>query len=216
MTSPSAPIRVYSLTSYDRGAKVRWLLTELGVGYESQWLDSDKKEYETPEFLKLNPMGRVPVLQIGDMAMFESGAICSYLGDLYADRGIAPKGDSADRATYQQWMYFASSTLDTVQTRIMVIEDIPAGEVQAQKLATLQSDLREAMVALNRTLSKDSFLVGNRFTVADISVSYHLYWCMMWPELEMVTKDYPRVLSYLERMKSMPSAVKAEVFSYEG
>jgi glutathione S-transferase len=208
--------RLYSLTSYDRCAKARWLLTELGVDFESRQLDREKREYESPEFLKLNPMGQVPVLEMDDQAIFESGAICAYLGDLYADRGIAPALNAPERAEYQQWMYFASSTLDVFQVRIMVIEDIPPGEVQAAKLSALQSHLRDALAALDRALTKSAFLVGNRFTVADIGVSYHLYWLKLWPELDVVMQDFHRVTAYVERMKSMPSAVKADVFSYEG
>ncbi len=216
MTTSPAQLRLYGLAPYDRSAKIRWLLTELGITFENRWLDRDKKENESPEFLKLNPMGKIPVLQIGDQAMFESGAICAHLGDFYADRGIAPQPGSSERAEYQQWMYFASSTLDTFQTRVMIIEDIPAGEVQSAKLSALQSEMHDAMMALDRTLSQNSYLVGNRFTVADMCVSYHLYWCKLWPELESVAKEFPNVTAYMERMVAKPSAVKAKAFSYEG
>jgi glutathione S-transferase len=208
-------IRLYSLNHYDRSAKVRWLLTELGVDFETRWLDRGKKEHESPEFLGINPMGRIPVLEIDDQFIVESGAICAYLGDLFADRGIAPMINSSNRANYQQWMYFAASTLDAFQIRIMVIEDIPPGEVQMTKLNALQSDLRDALTTLDRVFAKQSFLVDNHFTVADICVSYHLYWCKLWPELDSVIRDFPRIVAYLERMKAMPSAIQAKVFSYQ-
>jgi glutathione S-transferase len=160
-------------------------------------------------------MGRIPVLEIDDQFIVESGAICAYLGDLFADRGIAPMINSSNRANYQQWMYFAASTLDAFQIRIMVIEDIPPGEVQMTKLNALQSDLRDALTTLDRVFAKQSFLVDNHFTVADICVSYHLYWCKLWPELDSVIRDFPRIVAYLERMKAMPSAIQAKVFSYQ-
>lgn len=210
-----SPLRVYSFVPWDRGAKVRWLLTEMAVAFESRLLDRKTKENETPEYLRLNPMGRVPTLEIEGRVMFESGAICMFLADRFAERGMAPAPQAPERDKYLQWMFFASATLDVAQTRIMVIEDIPAGEVQSTKQSILQSDLRDAMTALDQALGAGPFLVGSRFSAADICVSYHLYWCTLWPELNGIIQDFPRVTQYLERMKAMPSAVQADVFSYK-
>jgi glutathione S-transferase len=58
--------------------------------------------------------------------------------------------------------------------------------------------------------------MGSKFTAADVCVGYHIDWFPLWPELDVVMKDFPRVTAYIERMKAMPSAVKAGVFSYEG
>lgn len=217
MTTQKNPlIRLHSIVPYDRGAKVRWLLTELGLEFETRWLNREEKEFEKPDFLRLNPMGRVPVLEMGDQVVFESGAICAYLADLYLEKGMAPQLDSADRTEYQKWMYFASSTVDTFQSRIMIIEDIPAGNIQEEKQKVLQDDLRDAMTALDQALEKKSYLVANRFSAADICVSYHLTWLRLWPELDSVMQDFPRVLNYVDRLKNTPSALKAEVFSYKG
>lgn len=214
-TSSPTVLRLTGLISYDRSAKVRWLLTELGIDFEDRFLDRQKKEHETPDFLKLNPMGRVPVLEMGKQVMFESGAICAFLADQYMERGLAPALDSPDRALYQQWMYFAASTLDMFQIRVMIIEDIPAGKIQTEKLTALQSDLRDAMMTLQHTLSKNQYLVGNSFTAADLCVVYHLDWCKLWPELENIMQDFPQVMKYLERVKNRPASLKANVFSYK-
>jgi glutathione S-transferase len=210
------PIRIYGIFPYDRGAKARWLLTELGVEFESRWLDREKSEFDSPEYLRINPMGRVPAMQMGDLSLFESGALCAYLADLHLDRGMAPALSAPERAKYQQWMYFASSTLDVFQTRIMIIEDIPAGEIHQKKMTALVSELTDACGVLNQALSKDSFLVANRFSAADICVGYHLYWCKLWPEFEEIMKRHPHLLSYMERLEKMPSAIQAKVFSYSG
>jgi glutathione S-transferase len=208
-------IRIHGAFTFDRGAKTRWLLTELGVPYEDRWLNLEAAENETPEYLKINPMGRVPAIEIGDTTLFESGAICAYLADYFQDGGLAPAIHSPDRAKYEQWMYFAASTIDPIQTRIMIIEDIAEGEVRAKKESALLQDFRDALHAMDQTLAKTSFLVANRFTAADICVSYHLYWTTLWPELDVIVLEFPRVGAYLQRMKEMPSAVKAKVFSYE-
>jgi glutathione S-transferase len=210
MTTKTSLIRLHGLVSYDRSAKARWLLNEMGVAYEDRWLDREKKENESPAFLKLNPMGRVPVAEVGDESLFESSAICAYLSDLYLEKGMAPALSSPDRAAYQMWMYFAAATVDAFQTRIMVIEDIPPGEVQRTKEKALQEELRDALEALDQTLAKSSFLVGNRFSTADICVSYHLYWLLLWPELKSVMDPFPRVGAYIERMIQRPAANSGE------
>ena len=214
-SNPKPLLRLYGLTSFDRSAKVRWLLTELGLEFEDRWLDLDKKEFESADFLQLNPMGRVPVLVTDDGAISESGAICAYLADRYLDKGLAPQISSPARARYQQWMYFADATLERIQSRMMIIEDIPASELRTEKEETLFRDLEASLAALDQTLTKDSFLISNRFSAADIAVSYQLYWCGLWSELNAVIQKYPSVTSYLDRMKKMPSALTANVFSYQ-
>jgi glutathione S-transferase len=206
-------IRLYSLSTFDRGAKARWLLTEIGIEFEQKWLNRDKKENETEAYLKLNPMGRVPVLEYGDQVMFESGAICAFLADQFLEKGMAPAHSAPERSEYLKWVFFASS-LDAYQARIMVIEDIPAGELQKKKEAALQSDLRDAMESMNAVLSKRDYLASDRFTAADIGVGYHLYFLKMWPELDSVIAEFPKVAAYFERLQAMPSAVKSKAFSY--
>ena len=213
---PNSDFTLYGIVPYDRSAKVRWLLEELGVGFNMVWLDREKKEFDQPDYLKLNPMGRVPLLRRGQETIFESAAICSYLADVFSERGLAPKVGTSDRGRYEQWMYFAANTLDTFQTRMMIIEDIPTGEVQTAKLKDLQVDFHDALSALNVVLSENSFLVANKFSVADICVSYHLYWCTLWPELTGALPSFQSVTSYMARMKAYPSAERAEVFSYPG
>lgn len=208
-------IRLYGITPYDRSAKVRWLLTELKLDFENRWLSRDKKEYESPAFLELNPMGRIPVLEMDDRAIFESGAICAYLGDRFQEKGLVPSLSSPERTEYQQWMYFAASTLDPFQTRIMIIEDIPASDLRTEKETALLNDVQDAMSTLNQLLTKRTYLVGDRFSVADICVGYHLYWSTLWPEFDAIIRSFPGVTSYLERLKKMPSAIEAKVFSYE-
>jgi glutathione S-transferase len=207
-------IKLYSMTPYDRGAKARWLLTEMGIPFETHLLDREKKENEAPAYLKINPMGRVPSIEIDGQSFFESAAICEYLCDRFADKGLAPQPGSPDRGRYLQWMYFVSSMLDTAQTRIMIIEDIPPGEIYDAKLGKLQEDIRDAFHTINLALSYGPYLMGSRFTAADACAGYHLYFLRMWPELDGVLQDFPRVIEYLERLKAMPSAVKSQAFSF--
>ncbi len=215
MTKSIPPIRLYGIVSFDRGAKAKWLLTEMGISYESKWLDREKKENESPAFLRLNPMGRIPVLEIGDEVIFESGAICAYLADRFLEKGLAPALDSPLRAKYQQWLYFAASTVDVFQTRMMIIEDIPAGEVRTTKESALLEEFADAMETLEVTLSKSPYLLGSRISTADICVGYQLYWCQLWPEFETILLKKPSVKSYLDHLRTLPAAIESKAFSYE-
>lgn len=215
-TSTSVPLlRLYGIVPYDRSSKARWQLEELGLAYEDRWLDPSEGDLSSASFLNLNPMGRTPVLELGDTVVFESSAICAYLDDRYLDRGLAPAITSPERADYQKWMYFAAATLDSFQTRIMIIEDIPPAEVKDVKEAALVDELRDALATLDHRLSESSYLVANRFGTADICVGYSLYAMGLWPELDSVISLFPRVRAYLEGLKTRPSAIKANVFSYE-
>lgn len=217
MTPATTPvIRLYGLNAYDRSAKARWLLTEMGVPFENRWLNREKREHESADYLQLNPMGRVPTLELDGRPIFESGAICAVLADRFLDKEMAPPPSDPLRGEFQQWMYFASATLDTIQTRIMVIEDIAENELRTKKESILLSDLTDAITALDRPLSKGDFLVGKKLTAADICVSYQLYLLTLWPELNTIIEKFPRVVAYLERMKKVPSAISSEAFSYKG
>ncbi|HVK60436.1 MAG TPA: glutathione S-transferase family protein [Bdellovibrionales bacterium] len=210
MTTKDTHILLHGNASFDRGGKARWLLNEMGVTYKDRWLDVEKRESKSPAFKKLHPMGRVPVAEIGDKVMFESGAICAYIADLYLEKGLAPALDAPERADYQQWMYFASATIDSIQFRMEFIEDIPADNVRDKKIQALQDELRGAHEALDRVLAQNSFLAGNRFSAADICVSYQLYWLRFAPELKSVMDAFPRVQAYIDRMFARPAAKTAE------
>ena len=123
---------------------------------------------------------------------------------------MAPALDAPERANYQKWMYFASATVDAIQGHYTYIEDTPAGTVRSEKEKLLQDQLRGALEALDKVLAKSSFLVGGRFSTADICVSYQLHWIQFAPELKSIMDAYPRVVSYINRMFARPAAKTAK------
>ena len=214
MTAHDKPlIRLHGFRTWDRSGKARWTLTELGLPFENRWLNSEKKEHETPEYLKLNPMGRVPVLEIDGHLFFESNAICLYLADRFGQKKLAPSPDSPDRPRYLQWMFFSEATIAPIQAKIQIVEDIPPGELFQKKESALTSDFNDVLETLDQGLRGD-FLLGDRLSTADLCVSYQLFFAMLWPELATHADRHPRVLAYLERMKKLPSADKCKIFSY--
>jgi len=212
-------ITLYSFWNYDRSAKVRWLFEELkqnGVklDYREHRINREAKENEQEPYLSLNPMGRSPTLVIDGNSMIESNGICAYFADRFMDGKMAPPLHANERAEYQQWMAFASSTFEDFIVRIMIIEDIPPGEVFDKKSASLLSDVRDAAELLQKTLTHHDYLVSSGFSAADICLGYHLYIAMMWPEFESIFNEFPKIKPYLERLKKRPAAEKAQAFSY--
>jgi glutathione S-transferase len=205
---------LYGLTPYDRSGKVRWLLKELGLSHTDHWLKREEKEYESAEFLKINPRGRVPAMEIKGQTIFESGAICAAIADLHLEKALAPGLSSPERLSYQQWMYFAASTLDPFVTRIMIIEDILPGEVFTKKSEELLDDLRNAVKVLDLTLSQQDYLLKTGFCAADICVSYHLFLCTLWPEFKEIIDTSAHLSKYFERMLKRPAAISTRVFSF--
>src|SRR6266496_5984510 len=93
-----------------RSIRVRWTLQELGVDFEPIRVNLVAGEHRRPEFLKINPAGKLPVLVDGDLVLTESVAIVLYLGEKYADKGLLPK-DLGQRAQLNKWLLFAATEL---------------------------------------------------------------------------------------------------------
>src|SRR5687768_10929528 len=97
---------------FSRAANVVWMLEELGEPYELAWVDISKGGQKAPEFLRLNPMGKLPTLVDGDVVVTEGAAIALYLGDRYAYGKLAPKADDPRRGAYLRWTLFAPSVIE--------------------------------------------------------------------------------------------------------
>ncbi len=97
----------------------------------------------------------------------------------------------------------------------MIIEDIPPGDYFHEKSSALFAEVKDAAELLNTVLTHQDYLVNGHFSAADIGVSYHLYFCKLWPELKVIIDAYPYLNRYLERVMARPAAVKAKVFTFE-
>src|SRR5213080_3301256 len=100
-----------------RSIRVRWTLQELGVDFEAVTVNLVAGEHRRPEFLKLNPAGRVPVLVDDDLVLTESVAIVLYLAEKYSDKGLIPT-DLKERAQVNRWLLFAATELEQPLWRI--------------------------------------------------------------------------------------------------
>jgi glutathione S-transferase len=166
-----------------RASIVRWYLEELAIPYEFVLLNMSTGEHHQPDFLKINPFGKVPAIVDGDFALFESGAILLYLNQKYQEKEL-----SVDRqAILLQWTLFANSTL------------APGifNEVSRDK------ELPRLMAPLNEMLSKHTYLLGDEFSVADIAVGAILIYIPLMLKLDL--SAYPAVVNYIQSLSSRPA-----------
>ena len=193
-----------------RSIRARWILQELGVDFEALTVNLQAREHWSPEFLELNPAGKVPVLVDGDLVLTESVAIVLYLAEKYPERGFIPT-DPQERAEAYRWILFAVTELEQPLWRITrhtVLyperDRLPADVTLARReFLTMAAVLEEHMK--NRT-----YVAGERVSAADFIVAYTLDWA---GETKLLG-ECPNLRSYMARMYARPRAPRriAEIF----
>ena len=193
-----------------RSIRARWMLQELGLDFEAVNVNLVAGAHRDPEYLELNPAGKVPVLIDDDLVLTESVAIVLYLAEKYADRGFFP-ADTQQRAETYRWILFAVTELEQPLWRIArhttlypERDRLPADVVLARR------DFLPMAAILENHMKGRAYVVGDRVTAADFVVAYTLDWA---GEAKLLG-EYPALRSYLERMYARPHAPQriAEIF----
>ncbi len=201
------PIKIYCMAYQDRSDRVRWLMEELGVPYQDHFLNKAKGDMNTPEYRKLNPLGRVPTIVDGNTVVYESGAVCLYLTDKYTqNKRLAPTLDSAERAEYLQWMVFSVASLEAVVAKMFYLSD----KTEAQKndiVNYVKEQCAILKLALNSVLSRRDFLLESGFSAADIMMA-----AVIPGARDFLMEPGSPIARYMERMMQRPAAVKVKVF----
>ncbi|MFQ5644452.1 MAG: glutathione S-transferase family protein [Thiogranum sp.] len=191
-------------TPATRAIRPRWLLEEMQVPYRLHHIDLFGGEADSPEYRAINPLGVIPAAKIDGQVMLESGAICQWLTDRHPDRGLAPGPGSKERMRYEQWMYFTFGTLELPPWLTFLHSAILP---EAQRVPAIVDWAAQRNIPilemLNTELEGKDYLLGSRFTTADIMVGSTLLW---QPD---VVKQYPALQAYTERLKSRPAYQRA-------
>ncbi|MCL6752239.1 glutathione S-transferase family protein [Nostoc sp. CCCryo 231-06] len=170
-----------------RASIVHWYLEELGIPYEFIKLDMQAGEHLQPAYLAINPAGKVPAIVDGDFKLWESGAILLYLADKYSKTSLSPE----ERAVFYQWVLFANATLG------------PGIFVEASR----EREMPRLLTPLNEIFSKQAFLLGDEFTVADVAVGSILSYIPIMLKLDL--SSYPEVLNYIKQLSERPAFQKS-------
>jgi glutathione S-transferase len=168
-----------------RSARILWLLEEAGADYDIAWHDLEQATQKRPDFLALNPAGKLPVLEdrgpSGDwrgVAVVESAGICAYVADVLPEAGLAPAIGTPERAAYATWLAWCAGVLEPAATDLAFPRSVtpPARALGWPPFAEVVSQLEAA-------LDEGPWLLGARFSAADVLIGSMVEWLMGWGKL---------------------------------
>lgn len=195
--------------AYSRSTRPIWLMEELGIPHTVKKVSMSKGDLQTPEFLALNPMGTVPVVTDGDVALTESGSCLQYLMERYGAGEIVPAVDSDGYATYLNWFHFGEATATTPVTDIVQNTRLKPEELRIPeqvKWATMR--LQRTFGMMDQQLADHEFITGDKFTAADIMVTYPL----ILGSTMNLQDGFPNCAAYLDRMMARPALAKTMAY----
>jgi len=203
-------IKLYSWPS-SSGTRVAWALEELGVSYEYVELDAKKLEHRTPQYLTINPQGKVPALSDGELTFFESGAIVLYLGDKHGvEKQLWPGSAGQARADAVCWTVWAMTELGNYMMQYLYHGiDTPFSykpEDRSKACAEYnRSQFIRGLDALQAWLQNREYLL-DAFSLVDIPAAS---WLMLGTKFGIKLDTYPRVADWLKRCGERPACKRA-------
>ncbi|WP_421867146.1 glutathione S-transferase family protein [Motiliproteus sp.] len=190
-----------------RSLRVTWLLEELGLDYDYHLVDLAKAEHHSDRYRAINPNGKVPAITDGELVMFESAAIASYLADKYGDNRMIPEIGTLERGLYEQWNRFAVCELEQPLWTIAKSKfALPKEHRVAQIQPTCEWEFQRALQVLSQGLGEQDYLVGNRFSAADILTAQTLQWGTLFKQ----AIEQPNLQAYRERLLARPAVARAK------
>ncbi|WP_374570096.1 glutathione S-transferase family protein [Phenylobacterium sp.] len=189
---------VFYTNPMSRGRIARWMLEEVGAPYETVLLDFSTTA-KTDEYLRLNPMGKVPAIVHRGHVVTECAAICAYLAEAFPDAGLAPAED--ERADYYRWLFFAAGPLEQAVVNHSLGLDPPA----ERRAMVGYGSYDLAVDTLETAVSAHPYVAGERFTAADVYVGSQIGWGMSFGALP----KRPAFEAYMGRIFMRPAAVRA-------
>ena len=189
---------IFYTNPMSRGRIVRWMLEEVGQPYETVILDY-ASTLKGPDYLAINPMGKIPALKHGDVVVTEGAAICAYLADAFPQAGLAPS--TADRGDYYRWLFFAAGCVEpAVTAKNLGFEPKP----EQKRMAGFGS-VEDTLNALEIAVKGREFVAGDRFSAADVYVGSQIGWGMQFGSID----KRPAFTAYWDRISNRPAAVRA-------
>ena len=189
-------IRFYT-NPRSRGAIARWMLEEIGQPYETHLLDYGTT-MKSPEYLAINPMGKVPAIVHDGQVVTEVAAICAYLAEAFPEAGLAPT--PAERAAYYRWLFFGAGPLEAAVVNQALGVVVPPD----RKGMVGYGSFDDAVAALEGWLAASPYVAGDRFTAADVYVGSQVGWGMMFKTLPV----RPAFVAYWDRLKDRPARLR--------
>ena len=188
-----------------RAGRIVWLLEELGLEYTLNGMRFHPEDLKSDAHRARHPLGRIPVLEDGDIMLWESGAIVEYLIERHSDGALKPKPDQPNYPAYLQWLHYCEGmVMPPVNTIVVQTVLLPPERQNAEALDQAQKLLTRALAPVNERLGAVDYLAGD-FSGADIMLGHAVF---MSNRLGCVPDDYADLKAYISRLESRPAFVK--------
>lgn len=205
--------------NHSRSQRILWLLEELEIDYEIRRYERDKATMLAPASLReIHPLGKSPVIVDGELTLAESGAIIEYLVQQYGQEKLAPAAGTLERMKYTYWLHYAEGSamppllLKLVFDRIekgpmpFLVRPVAAAIARRAKASFIQPQIERHLDYLEQELAHSEWFAGNRFSAADIQMSFPLEAAAARAGLD---KSRPRLMDFLKRIHARPAYRRA-------
>lgn len=207
-------IKVWGRATSSNVQALMWCIGELGLPYERVDIGHKYGGNDTPDFLRMNPNGAVPVLQDGDAApIWETGAICRYLANTYGNADFWPADPSA-RAQVDQWAEWAKINVTLRFTMPVFWRVVRTAPSQHDKpaIAAALSDLHKVLAIAERQLGESAYLASSNLTLADIHLGHLLY---RYFDIDIERAALPNLRRYYDHLSKRPAFQDHVMLPYE-
>lgn len=189
---------IFYTNPQSRGRIVRWMLEEVGAPYRAE-IVSYGPVMKAPDYLAINPMGKVPAIRHNATIVTECAAICAYLADAFPAAGLAPPTDQ--RGDYYRWLFFAAGPVEAAVT-----DKALKAEPNAEQRGFVGYGCFEEVIAnLERAVTGRPYFCGDHFTAADVYAGSQIAWGMMFKTIE----ERPAFIDYVARIHDRPAYRRA-------
>jgi glutathione S-transferase len=184
-----------------RSSVALWMLEEIGEPYDIHLLSMKKGSNREPAYLAVNPMGKVPALRHRDVVITECAAVCTYLADAFPKAGLNIPLDDPQRGPYLKWLFFAPGVLEWA----VMDRAFPRGG-ETQRAALGYGDFDTTMDVLAKAVTPGPFLMGDKFTAADVVIGSTLRWGTVFKMIP----ERKEFADYVARFADRPAAKRAQ------
>ena len=189
-----------------RASRIMWLLEELELPYELNRMDFHPKDLKSDEHRERHPLGRVPVLEDGEVSIYESGAIVEYILARHKDGGLKPSVDSSLYPEYLQWFHYCEGmVMPPVNTIVVQTVLLPPDRRDETVLSQAQRLLTKSWAPVEEAMTGRDYLIGD-FSAADVMLGHA---CFMSNRLGCISDDMPNLKGYVQRIAARSAFDKA-------
>lgn len=186
-----------------RAFSALWLMEEAGQPYERVLIDLSTGAQKKPEYLAINPMGKVPALQDGDATLAEAAAICAYVAERFPTAGLAPPLGDPKRAKYLYWLFFAPGCIEPAMVQV-------ATKLEMSSTAAGWGEADRVFDALDNALQQGPWILGETFSAADIAIGSGLNFAV---KLFKMVPSRPSFDRYIAACSARPAFQRASVIA---